>query len=90
MSVKVRLHPHFYELAGGQETAEVEGKSVGECLASLITRFPDLERELFGKAKKLHKYVEIFVNGKTTYPQELAFPVKDGDELTILILLAGG
>jgi len=90
MSVKIVLHPFFYEMAGGEETIEVDGKNVGECLTNLVNLFPGLEKELFEKGRKLHKYVEIFVNGKTTYPNELGYTVKDGDELSIILLVAGG
>jgi MoaD family protein len=90
MSIKILLHPFFYEIAGGEETVEVEGKNVNECLANLVSRFPGLEKELFEKGRKLHKYIEIFINGKTTYPHELAYLVRDGDELSIILLVAGG
>jgi len=45
---------------------------------------------IFDKHGKLLKHIEIFVNGRTTSPRELAAPVSDGDELSILILLSGG
>jgi len=35
-------------------------------------------------------YVYFFINGKSAYPTDLAKPVRDGDELTIALLLAGG
>ena len=39
---------------------------------------------------KLLKVVEIYVNSESPYPKELAKPVKDGDEITPIIMLAGG
>lgn len=90
MSVEIRLHPFFYELAGGQEMVEVEGKNIGECLTALVTRFPSLEKELFSKNGKLHNYIEIYANEKSTYPQELAYKVNDGDVISLIILASGG
>ncbi len=90
MSARVRLHPLMQELAGRQDAVEAEGDSVGECLSNLVGRFPMLSETLFDRQGRLLKHVEIYVNGKTTFPQELAAPVKDGDELSILLLLAGG
>lgn len=90
MSVKIRLHPFFYGLAGGQEMLEVEGKNVGECLKALVTRFPSIEKELFGKNGKLHNYIEIYANEKSTYPQELAYKVNDGDVVSLIIFASGG
>jgi len=46
--------------------------------------------KIFDKHGKLLKHVEIFINGKSAYPRELAAPVNDGDELSILMLLSGG
>jgi molybdopterin converting factor small subunit len=34
--------------------------------------------------------VEIYVNMESSYPEELAKPVKDGDELYIVIIISGG
>jgi molybdopterin converting factor small subunit len=68
----------------------VEGKSVGECLNQLILQFPGMEKAIFAKKEKLLNTVEIYVNHATAYPNELAKPVKDGDEIHLLVMLAGG
>jgi hypothetical protein len=49
-----------------------------------------MHENIFDKCGKLLKHIEIFINGKTASPNELAASVKDGDELSILMLLAGG
>jgi len=49
-----------------------------------------MEKALFAKKDKLLNVVEVFVNHATAYPNELAKPVKDGDEITLLVMLAGG
>jgi len=38
----------------------------------------------------LLNYVDIYVNQESSYPEELAKPVKDGDELHITMIIAGG
>jgi molybdopterin converting factor small subunit len=78
------------ELAKGQEVVEVEGRNVEECLWDLDRKFPGMAENIFDRNGKLLKHVEIFVNGKTTFPNELATIVTDRDELSILVLLAGG
>ena len=88
MSVKVNLHPYLTETVDAQ--VDLEGKSVGECLKNLVGRFPAMQTKLFGKSGKLHGYIEILVNAQSTFPQELAYPLKDGDEVTILVFLSGG
>lgn len=90
MGARIRIHPLLQDIAHGQEIVEAEGKNVGECLADLEKKFPGMAELIFEKKGKLLKHVEIFVNGKASSPNELAAPVSDGDELSILMLLSGG
>lgn len=90
MSVRIRVHPLLQELAEDQDIVEVEGKNVGECLWDIDKKFPGMAENLFDRNGKLLKHIEIFVNGKTAFPNELVTMVTDGDEISILMLLAGG
>lgn len=90
LKAQIRIHPLLQDLAGGQRRVEVEGDNVGECLSDLERKFPGIHEKIFDKRGQLLKHVEIFINGKTTFPEELMAPVKDGDELSILMLLSGG
>jgi len=90
LSVRIRVHPLLQDLANGQDIVDVKGENVGKCLADLDRQFPGMRENIFDKRGKLLKHVEIFINGKTTFPEELMAPVKDGDELSILMLLSGG
>lgn len=90
MSVRIRIHPLLQDLANGLEVVEVEGENVGKCLANLNRQFPGMRENIFDKHNKLLKHIEIFVNGKAAFPNELATIVTDRDELSILMLLAGG
>ena len=49
-----------------------------------------MKEAIFDEKGHLHKYVEIYVNMETAYPDELAKPVKSGDEIHITIMLSGG
>ena len=90
MSVKVSLHRTHRQFTGGLETVEVQGESVGDCLDHLAKEYPGIGDALFEKTGKLRNHIEVFLNLRTTYPQELAVPVKDGDEIHITAMLAGG
>jgi molybdopterin converting factor small subunit len=72
------------------EVVAVEGNTVGECLNHLIKQFPGMEKALFAKKDKLLNVVEVFINHETAFPNELIKPVKDGDEIHLVIMLAGG
>jgi len=90
MSVKVNINPALYQYTNNQGMVEVNGDTVGQCLNHLVKQFPGIEKGLFDKKGKLLNYIDIYVNGKSAYPEELAKPVNDGDELHIVFTIAGG
>jgi molybdopterin synthase sulfur carrier subunit len=90
VSVKIKLPHSLAKLADGQAVVEVSGNSVGQCLEQLARRFPGLKKRLFEKDGSLSRILEIYVNGESTYPDDLATPVKDGDEIDSLVRISGG
>ena len=90
MPVNVHIHTTHRQFTNGMEVVPAEGNTVGECLNHLIKEFPGMEKALFGKKDKLLNVVEVYVNHATAHPNELAKPVKDGDEIHLLVMLAGG
>jgi hypothetical protein len=55
-----------------------------------VRQYPEIRENIFDPRGKLLKHIEIFINGKTASPEELAAHGIDGDELSILMLLSGG
>lgn len=90
MSVKININPLLYQYTNEQKIAEVNGDTVGQCLDHLVEQFPDIRKAIFDKNGKLLNYIDIYVNRESAYPEELAKPVKEGDELHIVITIAGG
>jgi molybdopterin converting factor small subunit len=90
MAIQINLHKTHRQFTDGKETVDVVGKTVGECLGDLIRQYPPLEKEIFGKNGKLSGIMEVYLNGATAYPDELAKPVKDGDTIQLVYFLAGG
>ncbi|MFC1949491.1 MoaD/ThiS family protein [Chloroflexota bacterium] len=90
MSVKVNVHPFLMHLVGDQDVVEANGSTVGECLEDLVGKYPGLKEWLYEKDGRLHNIIEVYVNLESSYPDELAKPVKDGDELHIVIIVTGG
>ncbi len=90
MGIKINIHVTHRCHTQGQKTVEVRGTSVGEALKHLVDMYPGLENKIFDKKGNLQKYIEIYLNGESAYPNELAKPVKDGDEIQVVTFLAGG
>jgi len=72
------------------DVIEVRGSTVGECLNHLVKQFPSIKKQLFCKDGALFENVIISVNGESAFPEQLAKPVKDGDELNIVFMISGG
>ena len=66
------------------------GPVMGNINTMLIKQFPGMEKALFARKDKLQNTVEVFVNDATAYPNELVKPVKDSDDIHLVIMLAGG
>lgn len=90
MTVTIHIHPTHRQWTAGEQRVAVSGKTVGECLGVLVERFPAFEPVLFDQNQALRNTVEIYLNMASAYPNELARPVKNGDEIHITLLLAGG
>ncbi|MCK5653786.1 MAG: molybdopterin synthase sulfur carrier subunit [Dehalococcoidia bacterium] len=90
MSIKVRIPLLLSKYANGQELLEVAGYSPIECAHNLVVQFPDIRRWLYDKQGELRPQVWFFVNGERISAGELTNPLRDGDEIFILLALGGG
>ena len=88
MSIKTTLHPFLND--GNEVQLEVDGSTVGECIKAILKQYPAMEKKMFDKNGKLKGYVEILVNGQGVGTNELAYAVKDGDTMAVLVFLSGG
>ena len=90
VTVRVHIHKTHRTLTDGMERVDVEGRSVAECLRSLVARFPNIRRVLFASNGELLKNIDIYINAESAYPEELKKPVEDGDEIHLDLMLTGG
>ncbi len=90
MTIEISLHKTHRRYTDGKEIIKVEGKTVGECLRDLVKQYPPLEKEVFVKNGKLNSIIEVYLNGASAFPNELAKPVKDGDRINLVYMLSGG
>ncbi len=90
MSVKINVPSYMKSFTNNMEVVEVNGSTVGECLNHLVKQLPGMKKQLFSKDDNLFETIIISVNGQSVYPQPLAKPVEDGDELDIIVIVGGG
>ncbi len=90
MSVKINIPSYMKSFTNNMKVVEVNGSTVGECLNHLVKQFPGIKKRLFSKEGNLFENIIISINGESAYLEQLAKPVKDGDELNIVLIIGGG
>ena len=77
--------------AGKQDVVQAEGKTVGELLENLTSRYTDLRNHLYNEDGKLRSFVNVYLNDDDIrYLQREDTPVSDGDTISIVPSVAGG
>ena len=91
MAIEIRIPAVMRSNAAGQATVSCDGDTVGAVLDDLVSQHPGIGAVLFDDSKKLHKYVNIYLDADDIrYIGGLDAPVGDVKELTILPAVAGG
>lgn len=91
VSVNVRLPSSLRPLCGNQDVVAVAGKTVGEVLTNLTTRYAEVAGKLFPQPGKLGRWVNVFVNGEDIrFLSEQQTELKGGEEVSIVPAVAGG
>jgi molybdopterin converting factor small subunit len=69
---------------------EAAGATVGELLADVASQHPALRERLFD-GEELRRFVNVYVNNEDIrYLDDLATPVAQADEVSIIPAVAGG
>jgi MoaD family protein len=90
MPVKVQVPTPMRQHTEGQTVVEAAGTTVKGVLDDLGAKFPGLTARIFDNGQ-VRRFVNIYLNDEDIrYLDNLATPVKDGDELAIIPAVAGG
>jgi sulfur-carrier protein len=77
--------------ANGERSIEVEAGTVGAAVRALVGRHPGLAEQLLTPDGELHRFVNVYVNGRDVrYLEGLATPIAERDEIRLLPAIAGG
>ena len=90
VSIKVHIHKTHRQYTEGNKTVEVKGSTVGQCLQFLVSLYPGLKKAIFDDKGALKKVIEVYLNLESAYPDELKKIVKEGDEIHLTLIIAGG
>jgi molybdopterin converting factor small subunit len=75
----------------GRASVDVSGSTVGETLADLTNKYPDIKRHIYEDGGDLRSFINIYLGEDNVKAlQGLDTPVKDGAELMLVPAIAGG
>jgi MoaD family protein len=90
MSVRIHIPTPMRPHTEGKAVVEATGATVQALLDDLGRTYPGLTQRLFDNGQ-VRRFVNVYLNDEDIrYLDNLATPVKDGDELSIIPAVAGG
>jgi len=91
MSVTLSLPTILARLADGQATLETSGATLGEAVAKVAARFPQLAPRLQDERGGPYPFVAFYLNDEDArFRGGFEAPVSDGDEITVVAAISGG
>ena len=91
MPVLVRFPTVLRRHTGGAADVYAEGKNVGELVDDLEQRFPGFRDRLCDETGDFRRFINVYVNQEDVrFLQGRESVVKDGDEVSIVLAIAGG
>src|SRR6187401_1435239 len=91
MATKILIPTPLRPFTDKLDAVEVDGRTIGELLQNLTTRYGGLKQHLYSADGKLRSFVNIYVNDDDIrYLQKDQTPLKSGDTVSIIPSVAGG
>ena len=90
MAIRINIPTPLRQHTEGQAVVEGKGTTVQGLLEDLGKRYPAVTARLFENGQ-IRRFVNVYLNDEDIrYLDNLATPVKDGDEVSIIPAVAGG
>jgi molybdopterin synthase sulfur carrier subunit len=91
MPVTLSLPTILARLADGNVTLEASGETLGEIVAEVAGRFPQLAPRLQDASGGPYPFVAFYLNDEDSrFRGGFEAPVTDGDEITVVAAISGG
>jgi len=91
MPITISLPNVLARLADGQRTLHASGATLGDAVADVSGRFPNLRPRLVDDGGNPYPFVTYYLNDEDIrFTGGFAAAVRDGDEVTIVPAVAGG
>ena len=86
--MRVRIPDPLRSYTEQQAVVDADGTTVAAVLADLDRRFPGIRFRMVDEQNRIRKHMKVFVNDEAV--RDLATPITDRDEITIMQALSGG
>ena len=86
--MKVRIPTPLRSYTQQQSVVEADGETIAALLADLDRRYPGIRFRMIDEQDRVRKHMKVFVNEEPV--RDLATPVTERDEITIMQALSGG
>jgi len=91
MNAKIKIPKHLQIKTNGETIATVNGSNAHTCIDELIRQYPGLEGEILDDQGRLLVKWTVYINSRITgASDELSNPVREGDMIELLPVVAGG
>ena len=91
MSLKLSIPTALRRVTGDADVVEVEPGTVREIISHVDQSYPGFRSRVCEDDDKLRRFINIYVDGEDIrFLDNLATPVPDGAELSIVLAIAGG
>lgn len=91
MNIKVRVPLSFQRFTRDKAEFECHGDTVEELLSNLVNQYHGIKEMLYDEEGMIRPALCLFVNGKIVrLTKKEKISLKEGDEILIMQLIAGG
>ena len=91
MPVTVRIPGAMRSLMKNQAEVQSEGEIVADVIANLDRKYPGIRDRVFDESGNKRKFVNVYLNSEDIrFLQAGSTPVKSGDEIDLVVAIAGG
>ena len=91
MAVQVLIPTPLQKSTNNEASVELEAGSINELIAALTGRYPGIQERLCDESGTLRRFLNIYVNGEDIrFKDNQTTSLKDGDEVSIVLAVAGG
>ena len=91
MAVTFNVPTVLARLADGQASFEASGSTLGEVVARVAQRFPQLAPRLQDAKGGPYPFVAFYLNDEDSrFKGGFQAPITDGDEITVVAAISGG